>query len=154
MSSVDNVTVSLSRLALAKAIKTPDDDDKDAEPWTKSIIFYQSHIPQSMRETVQNPHRRMRLPPGMPRHRKALNTSPREQPATDAQDLERNGRKPARNDRRSRPSSTQHLQQQQMTKRNHKGTLYSETFLSLFLPILTIDHSSAQYSRCCPTRNT
>lgn len=51
--SVDNVTVSLSRLALAKAIKTPDTDD--AEPWTNSVIFHQAHIPTRMRERVENP---------------------------------------------------------------------------------------------------
>jgi hypothetical protein len=31
----------LSRLALAKAIKTPDDNDPYSEPWSKSIIFTQ-----------------------------------------------------------------------------------------------------------------
>ncbi|KAL1929469.1 hypothetical protein VTP01DRAFT_1607 [Rhizomucor pusillus] len=122
-SSVDNVSVSLSRLALAKAIKTPDHDDPDAEPWTKSIIFYQSHIHKSMRETVQNPQHRMRLPPGMPRHRIGPNMSAREQPARNSQDFERNGRKPVRNERRPRPSSAQQLQppQQKPKQRNHKA---------------------------------
>ncbi|RUO96143.1 hypothetical protein BC936DRAFT_142543 [Jimgerdemannia flammicorona] len=47
MSAVDNITVNFSRLALAKAIKTPDAGEDDAEPWQKSVIFHQSHIPQS-----------------------------------------------------------------------------------------------------------
>jgi hypothetical protein len=35
---------SLSRLALAKAIKTPEDGDLEAEPWNKSVIFNQPFI--------------------------------------------------------------------------------------------------------------
>ncbi|KAI9246870.1 hypothetical protein BDA99DRAFT_609406 [Phascolomyces articulosus] len=52
----DNVTVSLSRLALAKAIKTPDDEESNKEPWTKSIIFHQSHVSDSMRQSMLFPN--------------------------------------------------------------------------------------------------
>ncbi|KAI8068047.1 hypothetical protein BC940DRAFT_333259 [Gongronella butleri] len=45
--SSEKITVSLSRLALAKAIKTPDDTD-EGEPWFNSIIFHQSHVTQDM----------------------------------------------------------------------------------------------------------
>jgi hypothetical protein len=48
--SLDNVTVNMSRLALARAIKTPDGDDSDADPWDKSVIFHQSHIPQAVQQ--------------------------------------------------------------------------------------------------------
>jgi len=48
--SLDNVTVNMSRLALARAIKTPDGDDTEADPWTKSVIFHQSHIPQAIEQ--------------------------------------------------------------------------------------------------------
>lgn len=48
--SLDNVTVNMSRLALARAIKTPDGDDSDADPWDKSVIFHQSHIPQAIEQ--------------------------------------------------------------------------------------------------------
>lgn len=48
--SLDNVTVNMSRLALARAIKTPDVDDTEADPWTKSVIFHQSHIPQAIEQ--------------------------------------------------------------------------------------------------------
>jgi hypothetical protein len=50
---LEDVTVSLSRLALAKAIKTPDGDEQ--EPWSKSVIFHQSHINQDMRNSILNP---------------------------------------------------------------------------------------------------
>ncbi|KAI8990184.1 hypothetical protein BDB01DRAFT_498504 [Pilobolus umbonatus] len=53
--STNDVTVSLSRLALAKAIKTPDVGEKDAEPWSKSIIFHQSHIDSNMIQSIVNP---------------------------------------------------------------------------------------------------
>lgn len=55
--SVENVPVRLSRLLLAKAIKTPDPDEKDAEPWMKSIIFHQSHITPDMRTALFQPRR-------------------------------------------------------------------------------------------------
>lgn len=58
--SLEDVTVSLSRLALAKAIKTPDTEEQDAEPWTKSVIFYQSHIDEQMREQLANPNAKRR----------------------------------------------------------------------------------------------
>ncbi|KAG1467134.1 hypothetical protein G6F55_000013 [Rhizopus delemar] len=45
----------LSRLALAKAIKTPDGNEQEAEPWSKSVIFHQPHINQNMRNTIVNP---------------------------------------------------------------------------------------------------
>jgi hypothetical protein len=48
--SLDNVTVNMSRLALARAIKTPDGDDSDSDPWDKSVIFHQSHIPQAIEQ--------------------------------------------------------------------------------------------------------
>ena len=48
--SLDNVTVNMSRLALARAIKTPDGDDTEADPWNKSVIFHQSHIPQAIEQ--------------------------------------------------------------------------------------------------------
>lgn len=54
--STEEVTVSLSRLALAKAIKTPDAGEEEAEPWTKSIIFHQAHIDEQMRNSILNPH--------------------------------------------------------------------------------------------------
>ncbi|KAI8099621.1 uncharacterized protein BX664DRAFT_355026 [Halteromyces radiatus] len=53
--SVENISVSLSRLALAKAIKTPDTGEDESEPWTKSVIFHQSHISPGMRENMMNP---------------------------------------------------------------------------------------------------
>ncbi|KAG1078323.1 hypothetical protein G6F42_024322 [Rhizopus arrhizus] len=53
--STEEVTVSLSRLALAKAIKTPDAGEEEAEPWTKSIIFHQPHIDEQMRNSIINP---------------------------------------------------------------------------------------------------
>ncbi|SAL99529.1 hypothetical protein [Absidia glauca] len=52
-----NVPVRLSRLLLAKAIKTPDPDENDAEPWMKSIIFHQSHITPDMRTALFHPRR-------------------------------------------------------------------------------------------------
>ncbi|CAM0140130.1 unnamed protein product [Umbelopsis sp. WA50703] len=48
--SLDNVQVNMSRLALARAIKTPDGDDTEADPWNKSVIFNQSHIPQAIEQ--------------------------------------------------------------------------------------------------------
>ncbi|KAI8882827.1 hypothetical protein K501DRAFT_333758 [Backusella circina FSU 941] len=53
--STDDVTVSLSRLALAKAIKTPDAGEDDAEPWSRSIIFHQAHIDPQMRFSIEHP---------------------------------------------------------------------------------------------------
>jgi hypothetical protein len=53
--STDDVSVSLSRLALAKAIKTPDSGEDDAEPWSKSIIFHQAHIDPQMRYSIEHP---------------------------------------------------------------------------------------------------
>jgi hypothetical protein len=58
--STEDVTVSLSRLALAKAIKTPDAGEKEAEPWTKSIIFHQAHIDPQMRQSILNPQQQRR----------------------------------------------------------------------------------------------
>lgn len=55
--SIENVPVRLSRLLLAKAIKTPDPDEKDAEPWMKSIIFHQPHITPDMRTALFHPRR-------------------------------------------------------------------------------------------------
>lgn len=52
---LEDVSVSLSRLALAKAIKTPDGNEQEAEPWSKSVIFHQPHINQNMRNTIVNP---------------------------------------------------------------------------------------------------
>ncbi|KAG0168675.1 hypothetical protein DFQ28_004337 [Apophysomyces sp. BC1034] len=88
--STDNITCSLSRLALAKAIKTPDNGEEDSEPWNKSIIFHQSHIPQRMRESIQNPQmyrhqQKRRHPQPQPnnryqqqqRHRNYLSDEPR-----------------------------------------------------------------------------
>ncbi|KAI7849617.1 hypothetical protein BDC45DRAFT_539891 [Circinella umbellata] len=46
--SVNNVRVSLSRLALAKALKTPDENEQEQDSWEYSIIFYQSHISREM----------------------------------------------------------------------------------------------------------
>jgi hypothetical protein len=40
----DSLSQNLSRLALAKAIKTPYEDDTDAEHWSKSIIFCQPFV--------------------------------------------------------------------------------------------------------------
>lgn len=54
MSNTD-IHVTLSRLALAKAIKTPDVGEEEAEPWTKSIIFHQPHIDAGMRNSILNP---------------------------------------------------------------------------------------------------
>lgn len=53
--SLEDVSVSLSRLALAKAIKTPDTDEIEAEPWSKSVIFHQSHITDDMKNSIMNP---------------------------------------------------------------------------------------------------
>ncbi|KAI8329972.1 hypothetical protein BC941DRAFT_441773 [Chlamydoabsidia padenii] len=69
--SVENESVSLSRLLLAKAIKTPDSEEQDAEPWTKSILFHQSHISPSMRQalvsrTKNNPSRHINQRPMSP----------------------------------------------------------------------------------------
>lgn len=50
---LEDVTVSLSRLALAKAIKSADGEDE--EPWSKSVIFHQAHINQDMRNSIVNP---------------------------------------------------------------------------------------------------
>ncbi|KAI7884258.1 hypothetical protein K492DRAFT_204776 [Lichtheimia hyalospora FSU 10163] len=60
--SVDHVSVSFSRLSLAKAIKTSDthDGSDDAhEPWNKSVIFHQPHIESKMLQTMQKPMRRL-----------------------------------------------------------------------------------------------
>lgn len=56
--SLDNVQVNMSRLALARAIKTPDGDDTEADPWNKSIIFNQSHIPQAIEQHRRQEHKR------------------------------------------------------------------------------------------------
>jgi hypothetical protein len=41
---MEQIQHSLSRLALAKAIKTPGAEEQEAEPWNKSIIFNQPFI--------------------------------------------------------------------------------------------------------------
>ncbi|KAG0165224.1 hypothetical protein DFQ28_008283 [Apophysomyces sp. BC1034] len=64
----DNITVSLSRLALARAIKTPDANE-EAEPWNKSVIFQQPHVASKLREQQQQkkqPQYRQRQ--GQPKH--------------------------------------------------------------------------------------
>ncbi|KAI9256129.1 hypothetical protein EDC94DRAFT_498541, partial [Helicostylum pulchrum] len=43
----------LSRLELAKAIKTPEPGAIDAEPWSKSIIFNQPFIKQLLQQKEQ-----------------------------------------------------------------------------------------------------
>ncbi|KAG2230938.1 hypothetical protein INT48_001454 [Thamnidium elegans] len=48
----------LSRLALAKAIKTPEPGAIDAEPWSKSIIFNQPFIKQLQQQKEQVMNRR------------------------------------------------------------------------------------------------
>lgn len=40
----------LERVALAKAIKTPDENDPEAEHWTKSIIFNQPFLKQLQKQ--------------------------------------------------------------------------------------------------------
>ncbi|KAI9284959.1 hypothetical protein BC943DRAFT_380870 [Umbelopsis sp. AD052] len=64
--SLDNVTVNMSRLALARAIKTPDGDDSDADPWDKSVIFHQSHIPKAIEH-----HKGQRRGHTSPNHRQS-----------------------------------------------------------------------------------
>ncbi|KAI8887826.1 hypothetical protein K501DRAFT_330258 [Backusella circina FSU 941] len=49
----DSLSQSLSRLALAKAIKTPYEDDKNSEGWSKSIIFCQPFV-EEMEEKAHN----------------------------------------------------------------------------------------------------
>ncbi|KAI9020035.1 hypothetical protein CLU79DRAFT_229869 [Phycomyces nitens] len=61
--SVDHINVSLSRLALAKAIKTPDAGEDESEPWTKSVIFHQAHIDANMRNTIQGGPQKHRQTP-------------------------------------------------------------------------------------------
>lgn len=48
----------LSRLELAKAIKTPEPGAIDAEPWSKSIIFNQPFIKQLLQQKEQLMKRR------------------------------------------------------------------------------------------------
>jgi ribosomal protein L12E/L44/L45/RPP1/RPP2 len=48
---------SLSRLALAKAIKTPEEGDSEAEPWSKSVIFNQPFIKQLQKQKQQFYHK-------------------------------------------------------------------------------------------------
>ncbi|KAI8328999.1 hypothetical protein BC941DRAFT_443973 [Chlamydoabsidia padenii] len=67
--SSENISVSLSRLALAKAIKTPDADEEESEPWAKSVIFHQSHISPGMLENVMNPQQQRRPQQQHPRYR-------------------------------------------------------------------------------------
>lgn len=52
----------LSRLQLAKAIKTPEPGEINAEPWTKSIIFNQPYV-QELLKRKQQLHRRDRQNP-------------------------------------------------------------------------------------------
>ncbi|KAI7866328.1 hypothetical protein BDF14DRAFT_1743679 [Spinellus fusiger] len=52
----EKVAYNLSRIALAKAIKTPDAGES-GEGWNKSVIFHQSHIPNKMRDALQGPQR-------------------------------------------------------------------------------------------------
>ncbi|OBZ86501.1 hypothetical protein A0J61_05457 [Choanephora cucurbitarum] len=65
--SSEEVTVSLSRLALAKAIKTPDAGEEQ-EDWSKSVIFHQAHIDDQMLYSMQHPqqHGNRRTKPGRP----------------------------------------------------------------------------------------
>ncbi|KAI9255505.1 hypothetical protein BY458DRAFT_492777 [Sporodiniella umbellata] len=53
--SLEDVTVSLSRLALAKAIKSSEGGE---DAWSKSIIFHQSHITPHMRNSILHPQQR------------------------------------------------------------------------------------------------
>lgn len=106
--NTDNVTVSLSRLALAKAIKTPDEGETEAEPWTKSVIFHQSHVSDSMRQSM--------LFPNQPRSRQQHHRQSRH--------LQDQGR-PMGARRRSRSSSQlldqyQYQQQQQQQQHHHQ----------------------------------
>lgn len=54
----------MSRLALAKAIKTPDAGE-DAEPWTKSVIFNQPFIKelhkQKQQQSINHSQKKYRL---------------------------------------------------------------------------------------------
>ncbi|KAG2218610.1 hypothetical protein INT45_013918 [Circinella minor] len=58
--SVNNVRVSLSRLALAKALKTPDENEQQQDSWEYSIIFYQSHISHEMLQQLVDGGRSVR----------------------------------------------------------------------------------------------
>lgn len=87
--STDDVSVSLSRLALAKAIKTPDSGEDDAEPWSKSIIFHQAHIDPQMRYSIENPqhqqqqqHNRRRGPTKNTSHGRHSHVYPQQQQET------------------------------------------------------------------------
>lgn len=112
--NTDNVTVSLSRLALAKAIKTPDEGETEAEPWTKSVIFHQSHVSDSMRQSM--------LFPNQPRSRQQHHRQSRH--------LQDQGR-PMGARRRSRSSSQlldqyQYQQQQQQQQQHHHQPAYQQ----------------------------
>ncbi|KAI7865137.1 hypothetical protein BDF14DRAFT_1089596 [Spinellus fusiger] len=78
--SLENISVSLSRLALARAIKTP--DDKECEPWTKSVIFHQPHVDAAMRELKQNPQRQRQGLQTRHQNPQSFSPTPRHPPAT------------------------------------------------------------------------
>ncbi|KAI7865223.1 uncharacterized protein EV154DRAFT_166123 [Mucor mucedo] len=52
----------LARLALAKAIKTPDENEPEAEPWTKSIIFNQPFLKQLQKQQHQQHQQQQHYP--------------------------------------------------------------------------------------------
>lgn len=52
----------LARVALAKAIKTPDENEPEAEHWTKSIIFNQPFLKQLQKQQQQQKHPQHQYP--------------------------------------------------------------------------------------------
>jgi hypothetical protein len=63
---MDQVQHSLSRLALAKAIKTPTVGEEEAEPWNKSVIFNQPfirelHKQRQQQQSINHSHQRYQL---------------------------------------------------------------------------------------------
>ncbi|CAO3607695.1 unnamed protein product [Cunninghamella echinulata] len=123
--STENITVSLSRLALAKAIKTPDAGE-EKEPWSKSIIFHESHISPEMLDSVVYPHQQQqRRKNGRPHYHKQQQQQQQRPPTSAQQDYHRQHRQsrqllnqtPPMNRRHNSSTPMQQQQQQEYIPR-------------------------------------
>lgn len=140
--SSENISVSLSRLALAKAIKTPDAGEEESEPWAKSVIFHQSHISPGMLENVMNPQQQRRPQQQHPRHR----TQQQQQHKSYQQ----------QQDHRSHRQSRQLLDQQSNSRRDRPPQQQQQSTVRPSSSYGMLSSSSAHYTgkRCKLTSDT
>jgi hypothetical protein len=128
--SAEEVTVSLSRLALAKAIKTPDAGEDEAEPWTKSIIFHQAHIDSNMRNSILSPQQNRRRP-GQ-RQQPLLHKNQKQQRGQYPPNVHHSRQDELHQQRQSRYNNLQqypnhHQQQQQQQQQQHIAQINPKT---------------------------